>query len=76
MEITHGIALFFALAFVLVGFFFKKVIWWGLSIGYLYGLAFIAITNDWELLFFAPTAIFGIISIIGLGNAAFKGDLL
>ena len=76
MELTHGIALFFALAFVIVGTVFQKMLWWLVSIGYLFGLAFVAILNSWELLFFVPIALFAVISVIGFAYSAINGDLI
>ena len=76
MLVTHGIALFFAVAFALIGAIFKKLFWWLLSLGYVLVLGWFAIVNDWEVLFFVPIVMFGIISVIGLIFSAVSGDLI
>ena len=76
MAITHGIALLFAVAFVVIGSIFKRVFWWLLSLAYLACLSYMALINEWEILFFAPLIFLGIISLIGMILSATRGDLI
>ena len=76
MAITHGIALLFAVAFGVLGVVFRTVFWWLLSIAYLACLSYMALVNDWEILFFAPLIFIGIISTIGMILSATRGDLI
>ena len=76
MELTHGIALLFELLFTVVAAIFKKMLWWLLVIGYTFTLAWMAIVNEWEILFFVPLAIIGVISIIAFIFTVTRGDLI
>ena len=76
MEITHGIALLFAVIFVIIATIFNKMLWWLLNIAYLLTLAFMAIINEWELLFFPPIVFFALISIIAFMFTALRGDII
>lgn len=76
MEVTHGIALLFATVFIVIAAIFNKMLWWLLSVGYTTSVALMAIINDWELLMFVPLAIFGVISLIGVGFTALKGEII
>ena len=76
MEITHGIALFFSVVFIVLAMLFQKALWWLVSIFYLVACAWMAVTNGWEMLFFAPLLLFSIISLVGFITSAVKGDLI
>lgn len=76
MTITHGIALFFLLVFTILASVFNRFLWWLLVLGYAMALAWVAVTLNWELLFFPPLVIMGIASIIMTFITAAKGDLI
>lgn len=76
MLIEHGIALLFAVVFMVIATIFRKVLWWLVAIGYLFACAYMAILNSWELLFFVPLTIFAMIAIIGFIYSALKGEIV
>lgn len=76
MALTHGIALLFAVIFIIMAVVFNKMLWWLLNIGYLIVLALMAIINEWEALFFVPLIFFGLISLIGMIITATRGDII
>lgn len=76
MEVTHGIALLFAISLVVIAAIFNKMLWWLLCIGYIFAVSYMAIVNEWELLFYPVLVITGIISIIGFGYSAARGEIV
>jgi len=76
MELTHGIAMLFAVIFMIVGTIFKKMLWWLLNIGYIFMLAWVAIVNEWEIIFFPVLAIFTIIALIAFIATAIQGEII
>jgi len=76
MEVTHGLALLFAVVFAVIATIFRKMLWWLMVVGYCLVLSIMAITNNWEVLFFPVLAMLGLISIIGFIFSAVKGDII
>jgi len=76
MEITHGIALFFALAITIIAVIFKSMIWWLMVFGYCLTLSIMAVLNQWEAMFFPVLLIIAIVSVFGIVFTALKGDLI
>lgn len=76
MEITHGIAMLFIVVFMVIATLLKKAMWWLLCIGYMFAAAYMAIINEWELMFFPVLVICGIIAIIAFMFLAIKGELI
>lgn len=76
MEVTHGIALSFAILFALIATVFSTMIWWILVFAYSTVLALMAIMNSWEVLFFPVLFVLGIVSVIGVVITGTKGDLI
>ena len=77
MELTHFYAvlpLFILLVLSLI--FYGKGLVHLLTLGYALSLGFVAITLEWEFLFFMPVAITVIISIILFIFAMVRGDWL
>lgn len=77
MEATHLFGLIPLLIFLVL-----SLVFWGkglvhlLTIGYTLVLAWMAVANQWEILFFPVCAISGIIAIILFGISMLKGDWL
>lgn len=74
--VTHGVALAFEVIFIVLAVTFGKMVWWIVSLGYTIVLAWFAIINVWEVLFFIPLFGFGIISIIGFIYSALNGEII
>jgi hypothetical protein len=74
MDITHALALLFQVIFLVLAGIFNKLLWWILLLGYTMTLGFISVYNQWEILFFSPLTIIGIISMIGVFVTAIKGE--
>lgn len=74
MELTHLFGLIPLLVFLIISLvFYRMGLVHLLLIGYSIALAFMAITNEWEILFFIPILIGGMIGLILFCNAMVKG---
>lgn len=77
MEATHFYALLPMIIFLILSLvFYGKGLVHILTLGYALGLAFMAILNEWEILFFMPIVGTVIISLILFIYAMLKGDWL
>lgn len=77
METTHFFALIPMIIFLVISLvYYGKGLIHLTTLGYTFGVAYVAILNNWELLFFIPIVGIGIISLLLFCFAMTKGGWL
>lgn len=76
MTASHFVALLVLFILFVLSIWIKRVLVDSMALGYILVLAYVAIINQWEILFYPILTLMGLITVIMLCAHALRGDLI